>query len=202
MFAKPALIVALSLLTAVSAHFDITYPPDRGENNLSQDEAPCGGLNTPSSERTLWPLTGGRVQFSARHDEAHTEVRLSLKENPQSDDDFTIVLVPIFNQVGLGTFCWNKLSISNGTEGIEDGVKATIQVKQAGHSSGWLYNCADITFTNDPPLLTTSCANDSGITAEPIEGSGSGAGALRSAVAGVIGNVGLVSILCALLLFM
>ena len=64
---------------------------------------------------------------------------LSLKEDPTSDDDFNIVLAPLFVQFGFGTFCWPFLRVPNGTAGVKDGAKATIQVRQGGHDSGWLY---------------------------------------------------------------
>lgn len=139
MFFKSTLLTTASLLTLTSAHFRVTYPPDRGSSGNNQGTSPCGGLS-PSSTRTEWPLDGGRIQFEPGHDEAHTEVRLYIGENPTKDEDFDTVLVPLFNQIGLGTFCWDHVRVPNGTAGVKDGAKATLVVRQAGHSSGWLYN--------------------------------------------------------------
>ncbi|KAF8431396.1 hypothetical protein BGX38DRAFT_1228814 [Terfezia claveryi] len=188
-------LLSLSLPIA-SAHFSITYPPDRGEAGSNEVDAPCGGLST-SSTRTPWPISGGRVEFEAGHDEANTEVLLYVGDNPTSNNDFNIVLAPLFNQIGLGTFCWNQLSVPNGTAGVKEGAKATIQIRQFGHDGGWLYNCADISFTANPPALTSNCANDSGISTEPIlnndngstGNSGSGASGLTATFGGLLGAV-------------
>ena len=63
-----------------------------------------------------------------------------MGDDPKSNDDFKIVLAPLFEQIGLGEFCWDKLSVANGTAGVKDGAKATIQVRQYGPDDGWLYN--------------------------------------------------------------
>ncbi|KAF8428286.1 hypothetical protein EV426DRAFT_528526 [Tirmania nivea] len=195
-------VLSLSLLSLsfplASAHFRITYPPDRGETGSNQADEPCGGLSTAST-RTPWPISGGRVEFEAGHDEANTEVLLYLGDNPKSNDDFNVVLAPLFNQIGLGAFCWDKLSVPNGTVGVNEGAKATIQIRQFGHDGGWLYNCADITFMANPPALTSRCANDSGIDAEPIptgsdsgsttDNKGSGASGMTATIGGLVCTV-------------
>lgn len=134
-----SLATFLSLAAATNAHFQLKYPTSRGENEETQGTGPCGGRDTPSTTRTPWPLTGGILKFEAGHDEADTAVYLALGNNP-SAKDFDITLAPQFLQTGLGTFCWNSLDIPAGTAGIADGVNATIQVVQAGHSGGGLYN--------------------------------------------------------------
>jgi hypothetical protein len=129
----------LTLLPALAtAHFSVTYPTDRGSNSQTQADSPCGGKNTPSSTRTKWPITGGQLSFEAGHDEADTAVYLALGNNPVKDD-FKITLKDQFLQIGLGTFCWNELTVP-GDLGIKNGDNATIQVVQAGHSGGGLYN--------------------------------------------------------------
>lgn len=137
-----SLATFLSLAAATNAHFQLTYPTSRGDNDETQATGPCGALDTPSTTRSLWPLTGGALKFEAGHDEADTAVYLALGNNP-SAKDFNITLADQFLQTGLGTFCWNTLSVPKGIAGIADGVNATIQVVQAGHTGGGLYNvCA------------------------------------------------------------
>ena len=91
-----------------------------------------------SSERTPWPLTGGEVKFETGHDQSKAEVWLYVGDNPQGTNDFTINLKPVFLQIGLGTFCWDTLSVPNGTTGVKDGADATIQLKLSG-DDGILY---------------------------------------------------------------
>ncbi|KAI5846066.1 hypothetical protein BZA05DRAFT_137914 [Tricharina praecox] len=148
------------LLPLASAHFTLNYPADRGDNGETQSSSPCGGMNTPSSNRTRWPTTGGAVSFEAGHDEANTAVYLALGNNP-TKDDFTIVLKDTFLQVGLGTFCWNELEVPSSVNAT-DGQNATIQVVQQGHDGGGLYNCADITFTSASVRVDT-CSNGTAV---------------------------------------
>lgn len=132
--------IILTLAAVASAHFSLNTPPSRGSNGDTQDKSPCGGKNTPSTTRTKWSLSGGnQLSFEAGHDEAETAVYLAIGENPTADD-FTIILADQFNQIGLGEFCWNDLEIPASAKGVEDGVKATVQVVQRGHSGGGLYN--------------------------------------------------------------
>lgn len=121
------LLTTLSLLTLTSAHFTIEYPEGRGESTSSQ---PCGGYGI--TKRTPWPLTGGEVKFETEHDQSKTEVWLYIGDNPQATSDFTINLKPVFLQIGLGTFCWNSLSVPNGTAGVKNGADATIQLRLNG----------------------------------------------------------------------
>ncbi|PWW78379.1 hypothetical protein C7212DRAFT_183252 [Tuber magnatum] len=170
------LLTLLSISLFARAHFQLTYPASRGSNEQTQSTSPCGGLDVPSTTRTPWGVTGGQLKFEAGHDEADTAVYLALGNNP-ARDDFSIILADKFKQVGLGTFCWSELRVPDGTQGVRDGVNATIQVVQAGHTGGGLYNCADITFVSSPPEGVSACANASGVSAEPAsQGDGDGHG--------------------------
>ncbi|CUS13857.1 unnamed protein product [Tuber aestivum] len=161
------LLTLLTIPLFARAHFQLTYPPSRGPNEQTQSTSPCGGLNTPSTTRTPWSVAGGQLKFEAGHDEANTAVYLALGNNP-TKDDFTITLADQFKQIGLGTFCWSELPVPDGTQGIRDGANATIQVVQAGHTGGGLYNCADITFVSSSPQGVSACSNSSGVTVEPV----------------------------------
>jgi len=176
MYLHSAVLTTLSLLTLTSAHFNILYPPGRGESGTS---GPCGGYGV-SSERTPWPLTGGEVKFETEHDQSKTEVWLYVGNNPQGTNDFTVNLKPVFLQIGLGAFCWDTLGVPNGTAGVKDGADATIQLKLSG-DDGTLYACSDVVFAADAPKPSGTCANDSGISTEPIQtasptGTGNGQG--------------------------
>ncbi|RPA99110.1 hypothetical protein L873DRAFT_1685138 [Choiromyces venosus 120613-1] len=186
----PLLFPLLSLPLLAGAHFQLTYPPSRGDNDQTQTTSPCGGLDTPSTTRTPWSLTGGQLKFEAGHDEADTAVYLALGNRP-SREDFTIILAQQFKQVGLGTFCWNDLPVPNGVQGIRVGVNATIQVVQAGHTGGGLYNCADITFVSATPSGISACSNSSGVSAETVShSSNSSASASSSSTSTAAGSAG------------
>jgi len=184
------LLTTLSLLTLTSAHFTIKYPQGRGESTGSQ---PCGGYGVLSqSERTPWPLTGGEVEFETEHDQSKTEVWLYVGDNPQATSDFTVNLKPVFLQIGLGTFCWDILSVPNGTAGVKNGADATIQMRLDG-PDGPLYACSDIVFAENATKTPGSCANDSGISAQPIGQSGngqSGSGGTPGPGVTLVGSIG------------
>jgi len=172
MRAAYSLAILASLFLPASAHFSLTFPEGRGDNDKTQAQSPCGGINTPSEDRTEWPITGGgQLAFRAGHPEAKTAVYLSLGNNPVKKD-FNITIVDVFTQVGLGEFCWNSLELP-GNLTVEDGQNATIQVVQQGHDGGGLYNCADITF-KDKVASQESCSNSTGVTAKPAGSAHSG----------------------------
>ncbi|PGH31223.1 hypothetical protein GX50_06008 [[Emmonsia] crescens] len=160
------LIFSLALLLQlVSAHFSVKYPFWRGNSYSTQWTRPCGGVNV-TTNRTEWPLDGGSVLFNPSHEWAITYVNLGLG----SDDSviFNISLVEGFNQTGNGTFCFPKIRIPQGL-GLTAGSNASIQVVQLTELGSALYNCADITFSENAELLSTDmCTNSSGISWKPI----------------------------------
>ncbi|OJD12647.1 hypothetical protein AJ78_06786 [Emergomyces pasteurianus Ep9510] len=160
------LIFSLALLLQlVSAHFSIKYPFWRGNSFATQWTRPCGGLNV-TTNRTAWPTSGGSVMFSPSHKWAITYVNLGLG----SDDSviFNISLVQGFNQTGNGTFCFPKIRMPPEV-GVTAGSNASIQVVQLTELGSALYNCADITFSENATVLSTDmCTNSSGIGWKPI----------------------------------
>lgn len=73
-------LLSATLLAAVaSAHFHLVYPAPRGENE-SGTQYPCGGINTPSTERTMFPLSGAPILIDDEHTEALVSVVLAIGE--------------------------------------------------------------------------------------------------------------------------
>lgn len=143
-------LLPLLLASTATAHFSLSYPPQRGENDENQGSGPCGGLDDPSKERTPWSLSGDQLGLVPGHDSANTAVYLAFGDDPDADD-FKHVVVPVFLQVGYGKFCWNDLKVPESAKDLaKPGVKATLQVVQAGHSGGGLYNVSSR--TQLPPL--------------------------------------------------
>lgn len=149
MYLHSVVLTTLSLLTLIAAHFNIEYPPGRGE---STNGVPCGGAGV-SSKREPWPLTGGEVKFETEHDQSKAEVWLYVGNDPQSSNDFTINLKPVFLQIGLGVFCWDTLSVPKGTAGVKDGANATIQLKLSG-DDGALYAVSSFPSSLSPLFLS------------------------------------------------
>ncbi|MCJ1368690.1 hypothetical protein MMC16_007835 [Acarospora aff. strigata] len=156
-----------ALLPLVSAHFSLNYPSARAGAHDTQGDFPCGGQNTVSPNRTLWPTKGGPIQLKMGHVKSAVQVYLGLGNDVGSN--FNVTLVPIFQEQGLGEFCMSDVTMPSNLN-IVDGQNATIQVVTNGDPTGGLYNCADITFSSGaaaPP----ACTNGTGVSAAPYTGS-------------------------------
>ena len=98
---------------------------------------------------TLWPPSGGSTIINGSHTSALTAVNLALGSNATN---FNITLLEMFNQTGAGVFCMKETGRANleegfkaaGYSGLDDerinGLMATVQVIQLGHSGSALYN--------------------------------------------------------------
>ncbi|TVY17939.1 Uncharacterized protein LARI1_G004470 [Lachnellula arida] len=160
---KITLFALAALAPFASAHFKLNYPAARGfdEDNLSQ--FPCGSFDTPSSNRTIWPVSNGSIGLEMGHINANVEVLIGFGNNPGSA--FNTVLRKTFTEQGLGAFCMTSFSLPEGAN-FTDGTNATIQVLTNGDPAGGLYNCADITFSTSAPVLDAGvCANGTGVKA-------------------------------------
>lgn len=142
MLSKLPLLAFLPLTTL--AHFALESPPSREGNEDLQDQFPCGGSNTPSSERTQWPLTGGPIQLELGHTQSAVQVLLGVGNDP--GENFNITLLPTIQEQGPGQFCIGAVTIPEGVS--TEGMNATIQVVTNGDPSGGLYNVS-------PPLFST-----------------------------------------------
>ena len=148
--------ILLGLFPSVSAHFLLNYPQARGFDEDKLVDFPCGGQDSPSSNRALWPLAGGPIQLNMQHDRVAVQVLLGLGDDVGVN--FNITLVPTFEEEGFGDFCMGSVvsitirivshrhvftrqwQVVPSNLGIKDGQKATIQVVTSGDPSGGLYN--------------------------------------------------------------
>lgn len=128
-----------ALLPLASAHFKLVYPAARGFDEDTLATFPCGGQNTVSSNRTMFPINGAPIQLNMGHTQTNLQVLLALGNDPGSN--FNITLVPTFTEEGPQNFCIGAGAIQY-PEGlnITDGMNATIQVVSNGDPSGGLYN--------------------------------------------------------------
>ncbi|KAF5873238.1 putative gpi anchored protein [Botrytis fragariae] len=151
-------LVALSLPLLSTAHFLLSYPASRGFNEDTLSQFPCGGQDTVSSNRTLWPLSGGSIALDMEDASANIEVLIAFGNNVGSA--FNTVLRQTFAETGTGSFCMQDLVVDGVGWNVTEGMNATIQVVtgEAG-TSGGLYNCADITFSKNVSMSVGSCSN-------------------------------------------
>jgi hypothetical protein len=156
--------IALGALTSIaSAHFNLNFPVARGFDEEKLVTFPCGSFNTPSTERTPWPLNGGQIALKMGHVQANVEVFIGFGDDVGTA--FNTVLRGVFQETGLGDFCMTGFSAPAGFN-VTDGTKATLQVVTNGDPEGGLYNCADIVFSSSAALAADGvCTNGTGVAA-------------------------------------
>ncbi|RVX66533.1 hypothetical protein B0A52_09818 [Exophiala mesophila] len=158
-----SLLALLALPLLSSAHFELSFPPARDDDDTNQGTWPCGGHDAVS-ERTSVALTGFPVSVELGHTENLFQIVLSIGDE---GDNFHHVILPTIQEFGPGDFCLPNVVIPSDLN-ITDGTNGTIQVITNAHSGGGLYNCADITFTSTEPETPSSCTNGTGISAVPL----------------------------------
>lgn len=124
------------LIPTTTAHFVLTWPPNRGFDDTNAPKFPCGGFDSVSAQRTEWPIKGGPIQLRMEHTQTRLKVFLALGDNPGTS--FNVVLKEQFAQEGLGNFCIGGLSVPQGVN-VTDGMSATLQVVSNGDPNGGLY---------------------------------------------------------------
>ncbi|KAJ7706428.1 hypothetical protein B0H17DRAFT_1037165 [Mycena rosella] len=174
MLASKSLVLA-SLIAYASAHFQLQFPPPRGP--FVEDDEPnfCDGY-AETTNKTVFPLTGGFFSLNSEHTSWTASVLISTKANTTSFQDFNTI-VPFFKLSGEGLFCLPlDLSKTNAT-GLTDGQNVTIEIEFDG-GDGPLFQCADVTLSSTAKIASdVACQNGSTPTqsgSASSTGSGSG----------------------------
>jgi len=196
------LVAALTCLTAlvsqVSSHTVITYPGWRGDNLLNSGDIlqekglgaganqtypygmqwiyPCGGMPI-STNRSLWPVTGGSVGIQpgwfSGHSSAFFYINLGDGTTPEN---YSSPMLPVFqikgpnNNLYNGSICLAQVPLPKGYNAVI-GRNATIQVIETAQHGAALYNCADITFADPkdvPEVNKSNCENTTNIGFELV----------------------------------
>ncbi|KAG4429295.1 hypothetical protein IFR05_015226, partial [Cadophora sp. M221] len=159
--ARTTLVLA-ALTHLTTAHFNLDFPAARGFDEDKLSTFPCGGQDTPSTARTLWPLSGGQIALTMGHIDANVEVLIAIGNDPGSA--FNTVIRPTFKEQGLGAFCMTGLEIPSALA-VAEGMNATIQVVTNGDPEGGLFNCADVTFSASAVAASSDvCKNATAVT--------------------------------------
>jgi hypothetical protein len=129
-------LAAIFSLPLTSAHFLMVYPTSRGFDDAKIATFPCGGFDTVSKNRTLFPLSGGEISLEMADTSSNIEVLIGLGNNV--GNGFNQVIRQTFAQTGEGNFCMTGFSLPTNLNGMN----ATIQVVTSSDDSAGLYNCA------------------------------------------------------------
>jgi hypothetical protein len=132
------MIQLVLFISSVLGHFYLHEPTPRTVVDATEKEAPCGG--SAQGSRTL--VRGNQLQLKTQafHTEARFTYKLSLKENPTTNEDFQHVVAPDFvvQQTGNITTTLNFQNIPIEKYG-------TVQVYSLDGPSG-TYQCVDLEF--------------------------------------------------------
>ncbi|KAK4239393.1 hypothetical protein C8A03DRAFT_43000 [Achaetomium macrosporum] len=124
----------------------IMWPPDRAWSAQADNTAPCGSVASVTN-RTEFPLTGGKVAFVAQDDSYNTEISISFNNDPKSQSDFTALRTAAIPELDPGHTC---VSIPDPPATVGAGANATIQIKYTADfdrpENQTFYACADITY--------------------------------------------------------
>ncbi|KAI7081713.1 hypothetical protein KC340_g11213 [Hortaea werneckii] len=190
-----SLTLCCSILLAqlTRAHFDITYPGTRGDSfwpPASQWLYPCAGINA-TTNRTMWPTTGGSLVLDLHHPFTYIWVNLGLGEEVAS---FNVSLTPNlpYNETGNGTLCLPHVALPEEAN-VTEGAVGSLQVITVGDSGSALYNCADLMFTSNATLLTAGegeCVNSTGVSITRVEQQTDDSAATTSTEASTTASIG------------
>lgn len=193
------------LFTQIIAHTVITYPGWRGDNLVTNgtlpqysSEAlgqnyedgqftfpygqqwiyPCGGMPT-STNRSLWPVTGGALALQPGWFQGHSSAQFYINigingPGELSPPNMSHPVVKNFGIIGPsndeynGTFCLPQVPlVPNVTFSIGDNI--TIQVVEVAQHGAAIYNCADVTLADPadvPEVNSSNCFNSSDLSFE------------------------------------
>ncbi|KAI4142474.1 MAG: hypothetical protein L6R39_004925 [Caloplaca ligustica] len=192
-----------SLFSFVSTHTVITYPGWRGNNLHSPGDIaaekglgagengtypygmqwiyPCGGMPI-STNRTLWPVTGGAVGVQPGWFPGHSTALFYINLGEGTIPlNYSRPMQPVFQITGPnnlqydGSWCLPQVPLPvNFTANIGD--NATIQIIETAQHGAALYNvsthqCVDITFADPKDVAEvneTNCVNSTNISFELV----------------------------------
>ncbi|KAJ7683220.1 hypothetical protein B0H17DRAFT_1170000 [Mycena rosella] len=159
MLASQSLVIA-SFITLASAHFQLQFPLPRGPFVEAKEPTFCDGYDNETTNKTVFPLTGGFFSLNSEHTSWTAAVFLSTKANTTSFNDFQNV-VPFFKLSGEGLFCLPLDFSKTNATGLTDGQNVTIEIVYDG-GDGSLFQCADLTLSSTAKIGSNiACQNGS-----------------------------------------
>ncbi|GAB1314485.1 hypothetical protein MFIFM68171_04695 [Madurella fahalii] len=137
------------------------WPRDRLWSGQVDNNPPCGSVESVTN-RTPFPLSGGKVALVAQDDSYHAQLSISFSNDPRTQADFGYILntAPIA-EIDPGHTCFD---IPNPPASIMPGTNATIQIQYTADfdrpENQTFYACADITYVADFNPNDIPCFNN------------------------------------------
>ncbi|KAK2462089.1 hypothetical protein APHAL10511_006552 [Amanita phalloides] len=167
-------LVSAFFVAAVSAHFQLQFPPPRGPFVENSEPTFCDGYTNITANRTQFPLSGGFFSLNSEHPKWTAGVFIAANNSANSFGNF-VEIKPFFQQSGEGIYCFPLLFNSANATGLTNGQNVSIQIVYDG-GDGELYQCADLTLSNSVTLAPSDdkCGNATGTNSTvPTGGSAS-----------------------------
>lgn len=117
----------LFVISIVSAHFTLDYPPTTGFDEDQEPNPPCGGFPPSLSNLTKWPLVGGEIAVDLHHPEALFLFRAQLV----GADTWVNLSDGYVDMVGLGEGCIHALAVPQNWSGQPGVVQVIAQPPDA-----------------------------------------------------------------------
>ncbi|KAL7417943.1 hypothetical protein BDY24DRAFT_367773 [Mrakia frigida] len=175
-----------------AAPLSLVYPESRGNTAATQSISPCQGFEMETGDRTLFPMTGGKLAFQASG--TANDVQISYSTSATSLLSEFKPLLPEASSIVAGHSCFIAPDFT--TLGYTVGEVVTFNIAYTNAQTGAEgYECADVRLeaTSDYDTTVSMCFNTtisatSGSTSSAVSSS-----SLSSAEAGAIGgSIGLV----------
>ncbi|KAL2918914.1 hypothetical protein HK105_201748 [Polyrhizophydium stewartii] len=136
MLAPLALLLAAAAAAPAAAHFTVTAPPSRGQDELTQATAPCGGAAFNAAGAASAIQTAGTAAIRQADATATCTINFGLGASPASFVRVGSVNAPR----GVVNIPYDLSAVA----GLTDGAAGVIQIV-CNSSDGTLYSCSDVT---------------------------------------------------------
>lgn len=148
-------ILAITLVTMqslASAHFTLSYPKSRGFDESKEAVGPCGGFDTPSSQRVQMPLKNSFIQVNSGHVAYSYNINAVVKNDPTASDFSSNVV-----KVAEGTRSYPEESCLplNFNDSFKTNTNVTLQVVYNG-GDGLLYQVSFVVIYHQTSFINLS----------------------------------------------
>ena len=172
-------VTALALASSAAAHFTLDYPQTRGFDEDLEPNNFCGGFPNVSLPRQPWYYRNGPIEIDSHHTSATVNIYVSF-DVPTSAQSFLATsngtaVPPLRHDLaitGEGEFCFHANAANLAVPGVRigAGTNATLMVEYINNVHGHLYQCTDVTFTDDATVGANITCTDA-LTAASTSGS-------------------------------
>lgn len=168
--------------SSATAHFTLDYPTTRGFDEDLEPNNFCGGFSNVSLPRQPWYYRNGPIEIDSHHTSAIVNIYISF-DVPTSAQSFLTTsngtsVPPLRHDLaisGTGEFCFHANASALNIPGVNvgKGTNATIMVEYINNVHGHLYQCTDVTFTDDASVGANITCTDASTAATGTGDSGS-----------------------------